>query len=107
MEVRWQVVIVKHSYHNAQECANAGTQFLLLVCLLDYTRFSRTRQLPLSILKSQPRSQNEVVVPVVFGREEGWSQQPGTPFVPCDHEYLSFRGGKFSKSRGAAVDVPS
>jgi methionyl-tRNA synthetase len=27
-------------------------------------------------------------------------------FVPCDHEYLNFRGGKFSKSRGAAVDVP-
>ena len=24
----------------------------------------------------------------------------------CDHEYLNFRGGKFSKSRGAAVDVP-
>jgi hypothetical protein len=27
-------------------------------------------------------------------------------FVPCDHEYLNFRGGKFSKSRGAAVEVP-
>jgi methionyl-tRNA synthetase len=27
-------------------------------------------------------------------------------FVPCDHEYLNFKGGKFSKSRGAAVDVP-
>jgi hypothetical protein len=27
-------------------------------------------------------------------------------FVYCDHEYLNFRGGKFSKSRGAAVDVP-
>lgn len=27
-------------------------------------------------------------------------------FVPCDHEFLNFRGGKFSKSRGAAVDVP-
>jgi leucyl-tRNA synthetase len=27
-------------------------------------------------------------------------------FVPCDHEYLNFRGGKFSKSRSAAVDVP-
>ena len=27
-------------------------------------------------------------------------------FVPCDHEYLNFRGGKFSKSRGAVVDVP-
>jgi leucyl-tRNA synthetase len=27
-------------------------------------------------------------------------------FVHCDHEYLNFRGGKFSKSRGAAVDVP-
>jgi len=27
-------------------------------------------------------------------------------FVHCDHEYLNFKGGKFSKSRGAAVDVP-
>jgi methionyl-tRNA synthetase len=27
-------------------------------------------------------------------------------FVPCDHEYLNFRGGKFSKSHGATVDVP-
>jgi len=26
-------------------------------------------------------------------------------FVQCDHEYLNFRGGKFSKSRGAFVDV--
>jgi methionyl-tRNA synthetase len=26
--------------------------------------------------------------------------------VHCDHEYLNFRGGKFSKSRGASVDVP-
>jgi methionyl-tRNA synthetase len=26
--------------------------------------------------------------------------------VHCDHEYLNFRGGKFAKSRGAAVDVP-
>ncbi len=26
-------------------------------------------------------------------------------FVPCDHEYLNFRGDKSSKSRGAAVDV--
>jgi methionyl-tRNA synthetase len=26
--------------------------------------------------------------------------------VHCDHEYLNFKGGKFSKSRGAAVDVP-
>ncbi len=24
----------------------------------------------------------------------------------CDHEYLNFRGGKFSKGRGAFVDVP-
>ncbi len=24
----------------------------------------------------------------------------------CDHKYLNFRGGKFSKSRGAFVDVP-
>ena len=23
----------------------------------------------------------------------------------CDHEYLNFKGGKFSKSRGAAVEV--
>jgi cysteinyl-tRNA synthetase len=27
-------------------------------------------------------------------------------FVHCDHEYLNFRGGKFSKSRGAFVEVP-
>ena len=27
-------------------------------------------------------------------------------FVPCDHEYLNLKGGKFSKSRGAAVEVP-
>ena len=27
-------------------------------------------------------------------------------FDPCDHEYLNFKGGKFSKSRGAAVEVP-
>ena len=27
-------------------------------------------------------------------------------FVPCDHEYLNFTGGKFSKSRGAFVEVP-
>jgi methionyl-tRNA synthetase len=27
-------------------------------------------------------------------------------YVPCDHQYLNFRGGKFSKSRGGAVDVP-
>jgi len=27
-------------------------------------------------------------------------------FVHCDREYLNFRGGKFSKSRGAAVEVP-
>jgi methionyl-tRNA synthetase len=26
--------------------------------------------------------------------------------VHCDHEYLNFKGGKFSKSRGAAVEVP-
>jgi len=30
----------------------------------------------------------------------------GHPFYPFAHEYLNFRGGKFSKSRGAAVDVP-
>ena len=34
------------------------------------------------------------------------SQSERAGFVPCDHEYLNFRGGKFSKSRGAAVDVP-
>lgn len=28
------------------------------------------------------------------------------PFAPFANEYLNFRGGKFSKSRGAAVDVP-
>jgi hypothetical protein len=27
-------------------------------------------------------------------------------FVPCVQEYLNFRGGKFSKIRGAFVDVP-
>jgi methionyl-tRNA synthetase len=27
-------------------------------------------------------------------------------FVPCDHEYLNFHGGKFSRSRGGTVDVP-
>jgi hypothetical protein len=27
-------------------------------------------------------------------------------FASCVSEYLNFRGGKFSKSRGAAVDVP-
>ena len=27
-------------------------------------------------------------------------------FVPCDHEYVNSKGGKFSKSRGAAVEVP-
>jgi methionyl-tRNA synthetase len=27
-------------------------------------------------------------------------------FVPCDHEYLNFKGTKFSKSRGTAVEVP-
>jgi methionyl-tRNA synthetase len=32
----------------------------------------------------------------------------GTPISDCDqvHEYLHFKGGKFSKSRGAAVEVP-
>ena len=33
-------------------------------------------------------------------RSEPWE------FVPCDHSYLNFKGGKFSKSRGAAVEVP-
>jgi methionyl-tRNA synthetase len=28
------------------------------------------------------------------------------PFPPSDKQFLNFRGGKFSKSRGAAVDVP-
>ena len=27
-------------------------------------------------------------------------------FVPCDHEYLNFKGTKLSKSRGAFVEVP-
>jgi methionyl-tRNA synthetase len=27
-------------------------------------------------------------------------------FVPCNHEYLNYRGGKFSKSRARTVDVP-
>jgi hypothetical protein len=27
-------------------------------------------------------------------------------FVPCDHQYLNFKGAKLGKSRGAAVDVP-
>jgi methionyl-tRNA synthetase len=27
-------------------------------------------------------------------------------FVLCDHEYLNFKGDRFSKSRGGAVDVP-
>ena len=27
-------------------------------------------------------------------------------FVPCDHWYLTFKGGKLSKSRGTAVEVP-
>jgi methionyl-tRNA synthetase len=35
-----------------------------------------------------------------------WIQGINPFFVPCDHEYLNFRGGKFSKSRGGAVDVP-
>jgi methionyl-tRNA synthetase len=26
--------------------------------------------------------------------------------VHCDHEYLTFKGGRFSKSRGAVVEVP-
>jgi methionyl-tRNA synthetase len=34
------------------------------------------------------------------------SRARSDPFVPCVYEYLNFRGGKFSKSRGAAVDVP-
>ena len=27
-------------------------------------------------------------------------------FVPCDHEYLNFKGTKLSNSRGAFVEVP-
>jgi methionyl-tRNA synthetase len=27
-------------------------------------------------------------------------------FVPCDHEYVNFKGAKLSKSRGAFVEVP-
>jgi methionyl-tRNA synthetase len=42
-----------------------------------------------------------------FGLEgSSTAQSGGTDFVPCDHEYLTFKGGKFSKSRGAAVEVP-
>ena len=26
--------------------------------------------------------------------------------VPCDHEYLNFKGAKLSKSRGTSVEVP-
>ena len=33
-------------------------------------------------------------------------QSGRTEFVHCDHKYLSFKGSKFSKSRGAFVDVP-
>jgi hypothetical protein len=29
-----------------------------------------------------------------------------TDFVLSNHEHFNFKGGKFSKSRGAAVDVP-
>ena len=32
--------------------------------------------------------------------------QDRTVFDPCDHEYLNFKGDKFSKSRGAFVEVP-
>ena len=35
-----------------------------------------------------------------------FGSQANTAFAPCIQEYLNFRGGKFSKSRGAAVDVP-
>ena len=35
-----------------------------------------------------------------------WTPPTSDSFVHCDHEYLNFRGGKFSKSRGAFVDVP-
>ena len=34
------------------------------------------------------------------------TSRAGHPFYPFANEYLNFRGGKFSKSRGAAVDVP-
>ena len=27
-------------------------------------------------------------------------------FVHCDHEYLTFKGGKLLKSRGTAVEAP-
>ena len=33
-------------------------------------------------------------------------QSRRTGFVPCDHEYLNFKGTKLSKSRGAFVEVP-
>jgi methionyl-tRNA synthetase len=35
-----------------------------------------------------------------------WTQGINQVFVPCDHEYLNFKGGKFSKSRGTAVKAP-
>jgi methionyl-tRNA synthetase len=34
------------------------------------------------------------------------AHKPNSTFAPCVQENLNFRGGKFSKSRGAAVDVP-
>ena len=41
----------------------------------------------------------------------GLKEVPAAPsrqenFVPCDHQYLNFKGDKFSKSRGAFVEVP-
>jgi leucyl-tRNA synthetase len=38
------------------------------------------------------------------GAPASWSRQ--VSFIPCDHEYLSFKGAKLSKSRGAFVEVP-
>jgi hypothetical protein len=35
-----------------------------------------------------------------------WEQRTNPLFVPCDYEYLNFKGAKLSKSRGAFVEVP-
>jgi methionyl-tRNA synthetase len=35
-----------------------------------------------------------------------WIQGIDPIFVPCDREYLNFKGARLSKSRGAAVEVP-
>jgi cysteinyl-tRNA synthetase len=54
----------------------------------------------------------------VFHKEDGGAVRHRVPtgsptalserkrFVPCDHEYLNFKGSKLSKSRGTALEVP-